>query len=120
MVLGRDRDGNDVIACWRFTDSVSSPAADPFIGDDWWEVEIAPDGADPWLVAQFSGTELLRYRTLLVWETEGKPTLFPDHYVKVQVSGLNVATDTIFRILEKQGTLRPDGEFTCRFLGVVE
>ena len=120
LVIGKDRDGNDVLASWRYAPSVSDPAADPFIGDDWWEVRIAPDGADPWLIAAFTGTELLKYRGLLTWETDGKPTLFPDHYVKVQTTGLQIPTDTVFRIVEKWGHLDSQGECTTRFLGVME
>ena len=120
MVIGRDKHGNDVLATWRHDPSVSNPAADPFIGDTWWDVSIAPDGADPWLIAQFRGTDLLSYRSLVVWQTDGKPDLFPDHYVKVQTTGLEIPNDTIFRIIEKQGELRGDGEFTTRFLGVIQ
>jgi len=92
LVIGQDAEGNDVVAVWRHTKSMSDPESDPFIGDDWWQVSVAPDGGNPWLIAAFSGTQLLNYRALLIWETDGKPALFPDHYVAVQTTQLDIPT----------------------------
>ncbi|HUU54480.1 MAG TPA: hypothetical protein VMY87_06115 [Armatimonadota bacterium] len=120
LVLGQDRDGNDVCASWRHLPSVINPDYDPFIGDDWWEVKIAPDGCDPWSIAAYSGTELLSYRALLIWETDGKPALFPDHFVEVYADGLDIPAGTVFRITDKWGRLDArTTQFTTRFGGII-
>jgi len=118
LVLGRDRDGTEVMASFRYDPSVSDPAADPFIGDNWTEVSIGPDGCDPWVQAQIRGSQLLRCRGLLVWETDGHPELFPDHFVEVQVGNIGVPASTVFQITEKYGRLTNAGELTTRFAGV--
>lgn len=120
IVIGQDSSGNDVLASWMHENSMSDPTADPFIGDEWCTVLIGPQGADPWLHAQFTGQELMQYRGLIVWETNGKPTLFPDHYVEVNTTGLDVELGTIFKIIEKWGRLdSSSGEFICKFVGAV-
>jgi hypothetical protein len=119
LVIGRDADGNEVRAVWRMTDSLTNPSADPFIGDDWWEVEVGPEGADPWVRAAFLGSQLSQYRCLLIWQTNGKPQLRPDHYVEVQVANIGIAPGTIFRIIEAHGRLNCDsGEFISHFTAV--
>jgi len=120
ICIGQDRNGNDVIASWRFTNTMTDPATDPFIGDEWCEVRIAPEGADPYMIAMFTGTELLQYRALLRWQTEGKPTLFPDHFVYVDVAGLDIPVGSIFRIIGKYGRISAEGEFVCEFLGAIQ
>jgi hypothetical protein len=82
---------------------------------------MAPEGADPWLHARMTGQELLKYRSLLCWETVGKADLFPDHFVYVSVPNLGIADGSIFRITEKWGRLDArSGEYVNRFYGVVE
>ena len=121
LVFGRDRDGNDqVVACSQHNPSVTSRTDPDYIGDEWWDVSIAPDGADPWVVCSLRAEELLHSRGLLSWETEGKPELFPGQYVAVYVSGIGVESGSIFRILEKSGRLNGEtGEYRDRFLGLV-
>jgi len=118
LCLGKDANGNDQIVSWRWTESMSDPNADAFIGDEWCEVIFAPDGGKPGLTAQFRGTELMQYQRLLKWQTNGKPALFPGHFVAVNVSDIDVAPGTVFKILEKHGTLNPEkGEFITEFMG---
>ena len=120
ICIGQDGSGNDVLASWRCENSITDPDNDPFIGDEWCHVTIAPEGADPWLHAQFTGTELMKYRGLIVWQTNGKPTLFPGHFVEVNTTGLDVEIGTIFQIIEKWGRLDSEsGEFICKFIGAV-
>lgn len=118
LILGEDADGNEVMASWRATNSLSDPTFLPYIGDDWWEVALGPAGCDPWVAASLQGQEMLEYRGLLTWETDGKPTLFPDHFVEVQAAHLGVPAGTIFRIIEKYGRFTEDGAFTTRFAGL--
>lgn len=120
MCIGQDRSGNDVIASWRYTNTMTDPNNDPFIGDEWCEVRIAPEGADPYLIAMFTGSELIQYRALLRWQTEGKPTLFPDHFVYVDVAGIDVPVGSVFRIISKWGRISAEGEFVCEFLGAIQ
>ena len=119
ICIGNDADGAEVMASFRFDGSLSDPTADPFIGDDWCQVVIGPDGLNPWVYAQIKGAELLKCRGILCWETDGKPTLFPDHFVEVQVPGIGVPPGAVFQILEKHGQITSDGAFTTRFAGVV-
>ncbi len=105
LVLGTNADGHQVLATHRSTDSVTDPSADPFFGDDWWEVRNAADGADPRLTAASLADELLRDTKFLKWQTYGKDNLFPDMYVAVRVGHLGVPADTVFRVVEKWSKL---------------
>ncbi len=120
ICVGQDRDGNDVVCSWQWKDSMSNPAAAAFIGDEWCEVVFAPDGGNPYLTAQFRAAELARYQKLIKWQTDGAAgvDLFPGHYVEVdEVTHIDIPAGTAFEIIEKHGTLKPEGEIITEFLG---
>jgi len=120
LALGADVYGNDAVAAWRWTESMSDPTSDLFIGDMWSEVIMAPDGADPAMIAQYRGTELAQYQKLIIWQTDGKPNLFPDDWVEVNISNIDIPAGTVFKILEKWGKLNGEtGEFVTKFIGGV-
>ncbi len=103
-------------------DSHTATESSGFIGDDWWEVLTETDAGNAALIGQERLGELILRKLVVAWETPGKPDLWPDDFVKVQVDGLEVPADTVFRIIEKNWSIdwRDAGaDYRTSFLGVV-
>jgi len=110
------RDGAEA-AIWHDEASHHDPEAASFIGDDWWEVLVAPDERDPVLVAWQMLQEARKWRCDVVWETAGKPGLRPGKFVEVRTAGLGVPEGTVFQIREDVGMMdRERGLFRSLFL----
>lgn len=92
-------------AIWHDEASHRDPTSAAFIGDDWWEVLVAPDERYPELLGWMILRELRRARCELAWETPGKPDLRPGMFVEVRVSGLGVPQGVVFQIIEDVGLL---------------
>ncbi|MBM3473274.1 MAG: hypothetical protein FJX75_08415 [Armatimonadetes bacterium] len=45
----------------------------------------------------------------------GKPGLFPDHFVRVEATGINIPSGSVFRIIRKRWEATHDGEFVTEF-----
>jgi hypothetical protein len=119
MAIGYDGSGTEVMASFRFDGSLSDPSAEPFIGDDWCEVSIAPDGCDPWVYAQLRCSELLKRRGIAIWEGDGQPSLFPGNFALFNVSGIRIPASSVVEFTEKYGRISDAGAFTTRFSGFV-
>jgi len=94
-------------------------SATDFMGDDWWEVLVETDSTNPALIGQKRMDEVTKHCRIIGWESPGKADLWPDDFVKVQVAGLDVATDTVFKIIEKNWQINEAGDYTSKFLGAV-
>jgi len=104
-------------AIWHDESSHRDPEAAAFIGDDWWDVLVAPDASDPALVGWQIFYEARQWRCDLVWETLGKPGLTPGKFVEVRVDGLGVPEGAVFQIIEDRGIMdRARGLFRSLFL----
>lgn len=103
--------GDETLYSWRRDeDSHQLSSAANFIGDDWWTVEAANEGEDPDVVALKIIEDRLQRTKMLEFEATPTDTgssnktlveLMPDHFIKVQATGLNIATDSIFQIVRK-------------------
>ncbi len=99
-------------------DSHRNPAAEDFIGDDWWIVEVAPDEVEPAALAQRLFSDHNRMSCQIIWQTPGRPQLKPGQFVEVRVDGLGVAEGTVFQIIEDIGLVDYErGVFRSVFLG---
>jgi len=92
-------------AIWHDEASHRDPTSAAFIGDDWWEVLVAPDERQPELLGWLLLQQLRRSRCELAWETLGKPDLQPGMFVEVRTSGLGVPEGAVFQIVEDVGLL---------------
>jgi hypothetical protein len=92
-------------AIWHDEASHRDPSSAAFIGDDWWDVVVAPDEPNPAMLAWQIFTDDRRERCDLVWETAGKPSLRPGMFVQVAVDGLDVPSDAVFQIVEDAGRM---------------
>lgn len=104
-------------AIWHDEASHRDPQAASFIGDDWWEVMVAPDERDPVLVGWETLQEARKWRCDVVWETAGKPGLGPGEFVEVRTDRLGVPDGAVFQIREDVGMMdRERGVFRSLFL----
>ncbi len=92
-------------AIWHDEASHRDPSSAAFIGDDWWDVVVAPDEPNPAMLAWQTFSEARRERCDLVWETAGRPGLRPGMFVRTDVGGLGVPTDAVFQIVEDAGRM---------------
>jgi len=104
-------------AIWHDEASHRDRQAAAFIGDDWWEVIVAPDEREPWVAAWQTFQETRQWRCDILWETSGQPGLKPGQFVEVRVGGLGVPEGVVFQIVEDVGILdRQEGVFRSVFL----
>jgi hypothetical protein len=119
-----DRGAEQELAWWRDADSHQEPSAEDFIGDDWWHLFVGHDEQSAATLAQRLLEERQTRRKLLHFRCVGKPSLFPDHFMEVNASGITVPAGSLFRIVRKRWEARPDGdfatEFACRLVPEVE
>jgi hypothetical protein len=114
-VLTRLKDGaQEDVGYWRSKESHQTPAAANFIGDDWWHVFVGYDeqSADA-LASRIISDRLQRHRMLHFRSPQ--VALFPDHFVKVQATGINVPTDTVFQIVSKSWDAPSGGPYMAEF-----
>ena len=115
-----DRGGEPEYAWRRDVDSHQEPTADDFIGDDWWHVFVGHDEQSASALAEQILSERQHRRRMLHFTCNGKPGLFPDHFVQVDATGIGVPAGSIFRIVRKHWRARSDGEFVtsldCAFV----
>lgn len=81
--------------------SVLTPGATRFIGDLWQRFQFVPDGTDLNTIAGNLWDDLGRWCYVVEWTMQDHPEIMPDHFVRLQVSGLGVATNAIVRVLSK-------------------
>ena len=99
-------------------ESYKTPGHDLFIGDDWWEVEVANDTSNLALRAAQMLRERRRARRKLRWTRLLKPDLRPGMFVAVTVGDLGVPAGTVMQIVEESGEVRAGvmdarSEFVC-------
>ncbi len=106
-------------AYWRDLASHATATSADYIGEAWWDVIIASDAGEANTVAQHWFAERFKQRQIIRWETSGKPSIWPNHYVAVTSTGLGVDAGTVFRVMQKDWTIEPNtGEYRCSFLGL--
>jgi len=110
-----DRSGEPEEAWRRDVASHQDENAADFIGDDWWHVFVGYDEQSASALAERLLAERQQRQKLLHFRCHGKPQLFPDHFVKVQATGIGVPQDSIFRIVRKHWWATSDGEFVTEF-----
>ncbi len=99
---------------WMDTDSINVPTDRNFLGDDWWHVETQPEGDDLQQIASRLWTARTEAADLIYWKTSQNADLLPDMYLKIAVSNLDIATNSIYRITRKSWQIQePAG--ACRF-----
>lgn len=86
---------------WQDFGSINTPTDANFIGDDWWKVICQPEGDNVQQIAEREWNGRTEGADLIYWKTSGNPELLPDMYLKVQVSGMDITTDSIYRITRK-------------------
>jgi hypothetical protein len=110
-----DRGAEQEVAWRRDAPSHQDPASGSFIGDDWWHVFVGYDEQSASALAERILADRLQRRKMLHFRCSGKPSLFPDHFVQVQATGINVPSGSVFRIVRKRWEATHDGEFTTDF-----
>lgn len=104
---------------WDFL-SITDPTAADFIGDDWWKVELVPDGDDAAELAARLWAQRSRLAHMIFWTNRAYPNLMPDHYVRVQSTNMAVPNNTIFKITRKAWRCARGGsDFAQDFEGVI-
>jgi hypothetical protein len=110
-----DRGAEQDVAWWRDVDSQQDPNADDFIGDDWWHVLVGYDEQSAAALAERILAERHQRQKMLHFRCSGKPGLFPDHFVRVEASGINVPSGSVFQTVRKRWEATHDGEFVTEF-----
>ena len=110
-----DRGGEQEEAWRRDAASHQDADAEGFIGDDWWHVFVGYDEQSASALAERILAERRQRQRVLHFRCSGKPGLLPDHFLKVQASGIGVPADSLFRVIEKEWWARSDGEFVTEF-----
>ena len=85
----------------RDLDSIMTPGALRFIGDLWQRFRFVPDGTDLDTIASNLWEDLGRWCYLVEWTMQDHPEIMPDHFVRLQVSGIGAVTNSIVRVLSK-------------------
>jgi len=110
-----DRGAEQDLAWRRDADSHQGPDADDFIGDDWWHVFVGYDEQSASALAERLLAERHQRQKMLHFRCSGRAALFPDHFVRLDATGLSVPAGTLFRIIRKRWQATHDGEFTTEF-----
>ena len=105
--------------------SINTSTASNFTGDDWWRYETCPDGDQVEALALRLWMERDRLSRMIFWSNHRHPDWLPDHEVRVQVSSVDVTTDSVFKITAKdwsykakgltEGSLEESGEYECAY-----
>lgn len=99
----------------RDVDSHQTESADDFIGDDWWHVFVGYDEQSASALAERILKERQQRQRLVHFRCNGQPNLFPDHFVRVEATGVRVPQGSIFQVIRKRWQATDDGEFTTDF-----
>lgn len=110
-----DRGAEQDVAWRRNVASHQDPAADDFIGDDWWFVFVGYDEPSAAALAERILAERRQRQKMLYFRCSGKPALFPDHFVRVQATGVGMPSGSVFQIVRKRWSASQDGEFVTEF-----
>jgi len=82
-------------------DSIGTYGSADYVGEDWWRVEAQPEGDNPDLIANRLWQQRSENAHLIYWKTSAHVELLPDQELRVQVSGVDVPTNSIYRITRK-------------------
>ena len=138
-VLVRTERGGEEQVCevWDYDASSASRSlshhvsSDPnFIGDDWWHVMVNEDAQSAYDLANRiirdragdrEGGRVANRRQTISFNADHQPALLPGDYVRVQVTGIPAATDSIFQIVSKDwacsgGDRLFTAKYTARFV----
>lgn len=100
--------------------SITDPTAANFIGDDWWKVDMVPDGDNAVEVAERLWAQRSTLAHMVFWTSRAHPELMPDNYVRVQSTNMAIPVNTIFKITRKSWRCGGDGsDFSQEFEGVI-
>ena len=86
---------------WQDAASITEPTYRDYVGDDWWRVEMQPEGDNVQQIAARLWQGRTEGADLIYWKTSQNPELLPDMYLKVQVSGMDIPSNSIYRITRK-------------------
>lgn len=111
--------GDEATVEWRRDgDSHTNSSAADFIGDDWWEVEVTRDVANPAQLAERILAERSQRQKTIRYNPRGQVDLWPDDFVQWQGTGLGVTHLSIFRNLRKSWRVDNGGNYDTEFEGV--
>jgi hypothetical protein len=104
--VGVGTGGRFVYPAWDLG-SIQTPADDDFIGDDWQRIEV--DASLSVTQAQARAQQILeesmRGRQLVRWTRESTGAYKPGDFVKVITTGVGIPANSVFKVLEDQGTM---------------
>ncbi len=104
---------------WQDAASMTEPTYRDYVGDDWWRVEMQPEGDNVQQIAARLWQGRTEGADLIYWKTSQNPELLPDMYLKVQVSGMDIPADSIYRITRKTWQVE-DPEGAARYTQELE
>jgi hypothetical protein len=94
-----------------------STTARRFIADVWARFETFPDGADIDAVANEIKRQVRYWEWMVEWEMDDCPWILPDDEVRLQVTGIDVPTNSVYRVVNKSWSCGTDGRYSQTLLG---